>query len=68
MKVLSMKRRLALVAAIMLLTVTTTHADDKEQAATVEDADESLDHQIYSAVRDQARAKGLRYEDDALSY
>lgn len=31
-------------------------------------AEESLDHKIYSAVREQAVGKGLRYEDDALEY
>jgi len=31
-------------------------------------AEKSLDHKIYSAVREQAAGKGLRYEDDALEY
>ena len=35
----------------------------KEQAATVEDADESLDHQIYETIRSQAGRVGLEYGD-----
>jgi len=31
-------------------------------------AEKSLDHKIYSTVREQATVKGLHYEDDALEY
>ncbi len=31
-------------------------------------AKESLDHKIYSAVREQAAGRGLHYEEDALEY
>ncbi len=31
-------------------------------------AEDSLDHKIYSAVREQAGKKGLQYEADALDY
>ena len=31
-------------------------------------AKDSLNHKIYSAVRDQAGKKGLRYQADALDY
>lgn len=31
-------------------------------------AEESLDHKIYSAVREQAAKQGLRYESDAVKY
>ena len=40
----------------------------KEQVSELGGAQESLDHRIFSAVREQAEAKGLRYEADGLAY
>jgi hypothetical protein len=40
----------------------------KKQISELGGAEDSLDHQIYSAVREQAEAKGLRYDADALKY
>jgi hypothetical protein len=31
-------------------------------------AKESLDEKIFSAVREQAEGKGLKYDDDAVAY
>jgi len=40
----------------------------REKVEEVGGAKDSLDHKIYSAVREQAAKKGLRYEADALDY
>ena len=39
-----------------------------DQVEALDDAEESLDHKIYSAVRAQAEDKGLRYEAEAPKY
>jgi len=40
----------------------------REKVEEIGGAKGSLDHKIYSAVREQATKKGLRYEADALNY
>ena len=39
-----------------------------EQIGTRDDAKESLDEKIYSAVKKQAKTKGLIYESEAARY
>ena len=40
----------------------------EEKVAQDEDAEASLDHKIFSAVRTQAKEKGLKYESDTMAY
>jgi Mg-chelatase subunit ChlD len=40
----------------------------KEQVAAQGGAKDSLDHRLYDAIREQARAKGLRYDGDGPAY
>ncbi len=40
----------------------------EEKVAQDEDAEASLDHKIFSAVREQAKEKGLKYESDKMAY
>ncbi len=40
----------------------------KETVKKLGGAEDSLDHKIYSAIREQAASKGMRYEADALAY
>ncbi len=40
----------------------------RDQVEALGGAEESLDHKIYSAVREQAASKGLQYEDAAPAY
>ncbi|MBK1647208.1 vWA domain-containing protein [Rhabdochromatium marinum] len=40
----------------------------RSKVAASGEAEESLDHKIFSAVREQASGKGLKYDADALTY
>ncbi len=40
----------------------------EERVAQDGDAEASLDHKIFSAVREQAKEKGLKYESDKMAY
>ena len=45
-----------------------TPARLRQKVAEMEGAEESLDHQLYGAVREQAEKKGLSYPASAPAY